>query len=95
MPSAARKTADAAPADAEPSVEVAATEAPLAEEAPAEPEAAPADFRPPVTVVFAGQAQSHVAGVGLCEPDEEKTVPAALADALCAGDTPAFRRASA
>lgn len=95
MPAAVRKTADAAPAvEAGDTVPAAPEpEAPVAEETPAV--AAPAEPREPVTVTFTGQAQSSVARVGLVEPGEQKTVPAALADELCRGDAPVFVRACA
>lgn len=86
MPGATRKSGDAAPAAVEPEAapaEAGAT-APVAEETPAE---APAEdaFRPSVNVVFTGQAQSSVAGVGLVDPGVEYPVPAAIADELCRG----------
>jgi hypothetical protein len=99
MPAAARKSADAAPAATpeDPQAEPAAAaepQTPVAEETPAE---APAEgvFRPAVTVTFNGQAQSAVAGVGLCNPGERYTVGAAVADALCRGESPLFTRAVA
>jgi hypothetical protein len=97
MPAAARKSADAAPAADEVQAEPAAAaepQTPVAEETPAE---APAEevFRPAVTVTFNGQAQSAVAGVGLCDPGEQYTVGAAVADALCRGESPLFTRAVA
>lgn len=84
MPASARKPADAAPAD-EAAPAAPGSAAQVAEQAPtADAPTSPAveEFRGPVTVVFHGQAQSAVAGVGLCEPGESYTVPAALADAL-------------
>lgn len=98
MPASTRKAADAAPgadeAATEPA-EVAGSAASVAEETPAvEPPAAEA-FRPAVTVSFTGQAESSVAGVGLCVPGEQYTVPATLADALCRGDAPPFARVEA
>jgi hypothetical protein len=87
MPAAARKSADAASAAVEagaaPATE-AGPSAPVAEAAPVEA-AAEEEFRPPVTVVFLGHAQSSVAGVGLVEPGEQYLVPAALAAELVRG----------
>lgn len=88
----ARKTTDAVPADdVEPAATVADPEAPPVEEEAAAPVE---EFRAPVTLVFHGQAESHVAGVGLCVPDGEYLVPAAVADTLCRGDAPLFTRAA-
>jgi hypothetical protein len=90
MPASTRKTADATPADeAEAAVvPVAESEASVAEEAPAaDAPASPSveDFREPVMVVFNGQAQSAVAGVGLCDPGVAYLLPAAVADDVCRG----------
>lgn len=97
MPAAARKSADAAPVvdGSGAPTPVADSSAPVAGEAPpAGPaEVAPVEApRPPVTLVFNGQAESAVAGVGLCVPGESYTVPAAVADEVCRGDHPQFAR---
>lgn len=98
MPAAARKAADAAPAveaekpESAPAA-AAGSETPVAEEAPVEAGLAEEVFRAPVKVVFHGQAQSAVAGVGLCDPGAEYTVPAAVADELLRGDSRLFTRA--
>lgn len=87
-----RKATDAAPAgEPESAAAVADPEAPLAEEEAAVPVE---EFRAPVTLVFHGQAESHVAGAGLCKPDGEYLVPAAVADLLCRGEAPLFTRAA-
>lgn len=93
---AARKPADAEPAATEPEsapAEAAESEAQVAEETPAAAEAsAVEEFRPPEQVTFIGFAQSSVALIGLCDPGETYTVPATVADAVCAGDSPQFTR---
>jgi hypothetical protein len=99
MPASTRKTTDAAPTEAPEAVaaQAAAPEAPVAEETPAaEPAEAPAveEVRAPVNVTFNGFAQSSVALIGLCEPGTTYTVPAAVADELCGGDSPQFTRAT-
>lgn len=94
----ARKSSDAAPADetqpveavAEPQTQV-ADPAPAAESAEASPVE---EVRGPVMVTFNGSAQTLVAGVGLCDPGETYPVPAHVADAVCAGDSPLFTRAA-
>jgi hypothetical protein len=97
MPAATRKAADAAPAveaekpePAPAEAEAAGSAAPVAEETAAEAEQD--EPRAPAKVTFNGQAQSSVTGVGLCDPGETYTVPAAVADELCGAGATLFTR---
>lgn len=92
-----RKPGDAAPADeAEAAAAVAEPETAVAEEAPTAPEPpAVPELRPAETLVFLGQAEMFVAGVGLCVPGESYPMPAAVADQVCRGDHPLFARLAA
>ncbi len=97
MPASSRKSGDTEPAadEAAPAAAVAELEAPVAVEAPAPDEAPVSGVRPAQTLVFLGQAQAFVAGVGLCAPGESYPVPAAVADRLCQGRRPLFARPAA
>lgn len=94
---ASRKTGDAAPAagETEAVAAVAEPETPVAVETTASAEALTAGPRPAQTLVFLGQAESAVAGVGLCKPGESYPVAAVVADRLCRGPRPLFARLAA
>jgi len=89
-----RKTGDGAPSadGTDSAAAVAVPEAPVAEETPAPAEEAGSECRPAETLVFLGQAEMFVAGVGLCTPGESYPMPAAVADQVCRGERPLFAR---